>query len=122
MDSFGQRDDAAPKPVMDRLNLGQESGFVEDSLGQIDQMRTVALNRPCGGRCGGQEPGMATHHYGDVNARQRAMSRSAPMNAWTTNLAAEGKLACGRFPSDRCRWSWECGWSAGRTPRWPPPR
>lgn len=36
-------------------------------------MRTVALDRPCGGRCGGQKPGMAAHHYRDVNARQRAI-------------------------------------------------
>jgi len=31
--SFGHRDDAAPEPVMDRLDLGQEFGFAEDALG-----------------------------------------------------------------------------------------
>lgn len=36
-------------------------------------MRTVALDRPCGGRCGSQEPGIAAHDYCDVNARQRVI-------------------------------------------------
>ena len=63
---------------MDRLDLGQEFRLVEDALGQIDQMRTVALDRPCGGRCGGQEPGIAAHHDRDVNARQRAIVEVGP--------------------------------------------
>ena len=36
-------------------------------------MRSVALDRPCGRLCGGQEPGVAAHHDRDVNTPQRAI-------------------------------------------------
>ncbi len=73
VDAFGYRDDAAAEPVVHRLDLGQEFGCVEAALGQINQVRAIVLDGACGGGCGGQESGVAAHHDGDVNARQRAV-------------------------------------------------
>jgi hypothetical protein len=63
---------------MDRLDLGQKFGDVEDALRQVNQVRTVALDRPCGGGCGGQESGIASHHDCDVGARQGAIVEVGP--------------------------------------------
>jgi hypothetical protein len=63
---------------MDRLDLGQKFGDVEDALRQVNQVRTVALDRPCGGGYGGQESGIASHHDCDVDARQGAIVEVGP--------------------------------------------
>ena len=81
MDAFGERDDAAPEPVMDRLDLGQKFAFVEDALRQIDQMRSIALDRPCGATMRRSEPGVAAHHDRDETPGSERLLRSAPMNA-----------------------------------------
>jgi hypothetical protein len=69
----------------------EEFGLVEDAFWEIDQMRAVALDRASGGRCCGQEPGVAAHHDRNVNARQRTVVEIGPHECLGYEPCGRGK-------------------------------